>query len=232
MARFKKLIDHLPEADEHMETLGMMREYSFCKSHAISYSYLVWALGYWKVRDPKAFWHAALKHCHSMYAKWVHVMEAKKAGLRFASTGSNWMREGDVLYDPKHTPFLFHDGYGEYRKYGYWLSNRFMPGCTEIRLGNKIRVRGLIATYRYYRSKGKKLTFATLGCGTNSYWDIVIEGKVILHNADLVDVEGEAKTFFGSRYIRVTKVNGLKELGRDWKIPEDSEEKQMRILGM
>lgn len=70
MARFKKLISHLPKADLHIENLSMMREYSFCKSHAVSYSYLVWALAYWKVRDPKTFWHAALKHCHSMYAKW------------------------------------------------------------------------------------------------------------------------------------------------------------------
>ena len=231
MARFKGFIEHLPKANEHMENLGMMREYSFCKSHAISYSYLVWALAYWKVRDPKSFWHAALKHCHSMYAKWVHVMEAKRAGLSFATAGTNWVREGDVLYDPKHTPFLFNDGYGEYRKYGYWLSNRFMPGCTEIRLDNKIRLRGIIATYRYYNDKDKRFTFATLGCDSGLYWDVVIEGIYVLHNSDILDVEGEAKSFFGSRYVKVTKVHGSKELGRDWKIPEDNEEKQFRLSG-
>lgn len=229
MARFKGLIEHLPKANEHMENLGMMREYSFCKSHAISYSYLVWALGYWKVRDPKTFWHAALKHCHSMYAKWVHVMEAKRAGLSLSTVGSSWVREGDMLYDPKHTPFLFNDGYGEYRKYGYWLSNRFMPGCTEIRLGNKIRLRGLIATYRYYKDKEKRFTFATLGCDSGLYWDIVIEGIYVLHNSDILDVEGEAKTFFGSRYVKVIKVHGSKELERDWKIPKDNEEKPLRL---
>lgn len=223
MAKFKNLISHLPRAEHHMESLCMMREYSFCKSHAISYSYLVWALAYWKVRDAKSFWHAALRHCQSMYAKWVHITEAKKAGLSFATAGSNWLREGDMLYDPQHTPFLFNDGYGEYRKYGYWLSNRFMPGCTQMRLGDKIRVRGLIATYRYYRSQGKNLTFVTLGCSTNSYWDIVIEGKIILHKTDLLDVEGEAKTFFASCYIRATKIHGLKELGREWKMPKNNE---------
>jgi DNA polymerase III alpha subunit len=231
MAKFKRLIEYMPQAEHHMQSLSMMREYSFCKSHAISYSYLVWALAYWKVRDPKSFWHAALRHCHSMYAQWVHITEAKRAGLSFATAGSNWVRKGDVLYDPKHTPFLFHDGYGEYRKHGYWLSDRFMPGCTEIRLNNKIRVRGLIATYRYYYSLGKSLTFATLGCDKGRYWDIVIEGKVILHKADLMDIEGEVKTFFSSNYIKVTKLNGLKELDRDWKIPQDNDQEQRQIMG-
>lgn len=230
MARFKRLIEHLPKADEHMEDLAMMREYSFCKSHAISYSYLVWALAYWKVRDPKTFWHAALTHCQSMYAKWVHVMEAKKAGLTIATTGPQWERDGDILYNPKQTPFLFHDGYAEYRKHGYWLSNTFMPGCTEVRLGNKVRVRGLIATYRHHKEKDKSFTFATLGCRSGSYWDIVIDGVYNLYNADILDVEGEARIFFGSVYLKVSKVNGTKELERDWKLPEDNEEKQLRAL--
>lgn len=229
MARFKQLIEHLPKADEHMENLGMMREYSFCKSHAVSYSYLVWALGYWKVRDPKSFWHAALKHCHSMYARWVHIAEAKRAGLKLTTIGPNWVREGDVLYDQKQTPFLFHDGYAEYKKHGYWLSPRFMPGCTEMRLGNKIRVRGLIATYRYFKDKDKRFTFATLGSADGMYWDTVIEGKVRLHDSDIVDIEGEVKTFFGSQYIKVSKINGLKALDREWCLPQEKEDSVMKV---
>lgn len=225
MARFKSLIEHMPNVDVHMENLSMMREYSFCKSHAISYSYLVWALGYWKVRDPKSFWHAALKHCHSMYAKWVHVMEAKKSGLGFATVGSSWLRDGDVLYDPKQTPFLFNDGYAEYKKYGYWLSNKFMPGCTEMRIDKKIRLRGLIATYRNYRTKDKQLTFATVGTGLNSYWDLVLEGRFSLHGFDLIDVEGDIKEFFNSQYVQVKKVNGFKALDRDWRMPQELEAK-------
>lgn len=225
MAKFKQLIEHLPKRDEHMENLSMMREYSFCKSHAISYSYLVWALAYWKVRDPKSFWHAALIHCHSMYAKWVHVMEAKRAGLSFATVGPNWLRKDQVLYDPKHTPFLFNDGYGEYKKYGYWLSNRFMPGCTQMRLGNKIRVRGLIATYRRYKSKDKLLTFVTVGSGVGTYWDLVLSGSFRLHNYDMIDVEGEVRSFFNSEYIQVTKINGQKKLERDWGLERELERK-------
>lgn len=223
MAKFKRLIEHLPTAPIHMEDLRMMREYSFCKSHAISYSYLVWALAYWKTRNPKAFWHATLKHCHSMYAKWVHMNEAKRAGLKFATVGSEWLRSGDTLYDPNKTPFLFHDGYADYKRYGFWLSNRFMPGCTEISLAKKIRIRGLIATYRRYKSEGKKLTFVTVGTEIGKYWDIVLEDSYRLHNYDFIDVEGEVSRFFDSDYIKVSKIHGFKTLDRDWRIPEESQ---------
>jgi DNA polymerase III alpha subunit len=207
MAKFKKLIEHLPAADEHVENLSMMKEYSFCKAHAISYSYLVWALGYWKVHDPKSFWAAALKHCHSMYRPWVHVAEAKQAGLSLATVGPNWHRQEDVMYDPKQTPFLFSDEVQEYQKYGYWLGKSFMPGLTAMKLSNKVRVRGLIATYRRYRDGDKKLTFVTLGSSLGKYWDLVIEGNLQLHSADILDVEGEVKTFFNSEYIKVTRVH-------------------------
>ncbi|MCA9508559.1 MAG: hypothetical protein KC505_09075 [Myxococcales bacterium] len=206
MARFKSFIEHLPKAEEHMENLSMMREYSFCKSHAISYSYLVWALAYWKARTPKRFWYAALKHCHSMYARWVHVNEAKKAGLRFVTVGPHWLMKEDTLYNTARTPFLFSDEYAEYKRYGYWLSDQFMPGCTSVRLGNKIRIRGLVATYRYYRGSDKILTFATIGTSLNGYWDVVIEKKLRLHDQDIIDVEGEIKTFFGSRYVSITEI--------------------------
>lgn len=221
MAKFKKLISHLPKANEHIESLSMMREYSFCKSHAISYSYLVWALAYWKVRDPKSFWYATLIHCHSMYAKWVHVMEAKRAGLKFLTVGPNWQRDKDVIYDPKQTPFLFVDGFSEYKKYGYWLSNSFMSDCTVLRLEKNIRIRGLIATYRRYTTKKDKLTFITLGSSAGQYWDVVVDQSLRLHGIDMIDLEGEVRDFFDSRYVAVTKIHGLKTLGCDWMTPEE-----------
>lgn len=221
IARFKKLIEHLPSADEHLENLSMMREYSFCKSHAISYSYLVWALAYWKVRDPKKFWHAALIHCHSMYAKWVHVSEAKRAGLKFHTAGPNWMRYGDALYDPKQTPFLFNDGFEEYKKYGYWMSDRFVPGCTAVRLGRNIRLRGLVATYRRYHSKETRLTFVTVGTQAGEYWDLVFDGSFSVRDFDIVDVEGEVREFFNSQYVKVTQLIKMTSLKRDMRSMAD-----------
>lgn len=212
MAKFKRLIEHIPSADTHVENLSMMKEYSFCKAHAISYSYLVWALAYWKARNPKSFWYAALIHCHSMYHSWVHVAEAKRAGLTLSTVGPHWVRHNDILYDKKQTPFLFSDSVQEYHKYGYWLSPNFMPGLTAMRLGKKVRVRGLIATYRRYRSGDKKLTFVTLGSSLGIYWDLVIDGSLRLHGADILDIEGEVKSFFNSEYINVTKVISIKSI--------------------
>ncbi len=212
IGKFQKLIEHMPNADEHIENLSMMREYSFCKSHALSYSYLVWALAYWKTRDPKKFWHATLMHCQSMYAQWVHVSEAKKAGLNLCTVGPNWQRLDDDLYDPQRSPFLFHDGFQEYKKYGYWLSKRFMPGCTAIQLGKNIRIIGLIASYRRYSSENTRITFVSVGTSNGVYWDLVIEGSFSLHNFDILEVEGEVKTFFNSHYVKVSKLIALRSL--------------------
>jgi hypothetical protein len=138
-----------------------------------------------------------------MYAKWVHVMEAKRAGLKFLTIGPNWQRDNDVIYDPKQTPFLFVDGFSEYKKYGYWLSNRFMPDCTVLRLGKSIRIRGLIATYRRYTTKKDKLTFITLGSSAGQYWDVVVDQSLRLHGIDMIDLEGEVRDFFDSRATSV-----------------------------
>jgi hypothetical protein len=98
-----------------------------------------------------------------------------------------------------------------------------------MRLDKKIRLRGLIATYRYYTNNDKRLTFATLGSDSGLYWDVVIDGTYVLHNTDILDLEGEVRTFYNSLYVRVTKVYGSKKLEREWKIPKDNEEKQLRF---
>lgn len=217
MAEFGELIRDNPNRHKFMEDLGMMRQYSFCKSHAISYSYLVWALAYWKARDAKSFWHAALLHCHSMYAPWVHIMEAKRAGLKILTPGPDWRRDGDVLYSPKRTPELFPDGHADYRKHGYWLSGRFMPGCTSIRLGKLISIRGLIATYRRYKSKDVNITFATVGTASGQYFDLVMQGSHKLRNMDILEIIGEEKKFFNSTHVEVTKIKSITSLKRQWR---------------
>jgi len=84
IAYFNKIIAQF--SDKKQETihnkLSQLRKYSFCKSHAISYAKLVWALAYQKVYHPVDFWLSTLNHCHSSYKKWVHYNEAKNAGIR------------------------------------------------------------------------------------------------------------------------------------------------------
>jgi len=229
MRRFENEVSHVPNYKQHMESLGMMREYSFCKSHAISYSYLVWALAYCKIRNPKAFWHAALMHCHSMYAPWVHIAEAKKAGLKFVTPGPNWKRDGDTLYDPSKTPFLFCDGRSDYKKHGYWLSPRFMPGCTFIRQNNRIRIRGLVATYRRHIGEKEAITFVTVGTKGGHYWDLTLHGNYNMHGCDFIDCEGEVKSFFNSHYVDVTKIHSFRSIKREWHFDPKDREKQISM---
>jgi error-prone DNA polymerase len=60
------------EQADILKELKHSPKYSYCRGHALSYGQMVWALAYHKARDPKRFWKATLKHCHSSYRKWVH----------------------------------------------------------------------------------------------------------------------------------------------------------------
>ncbi|MFN9902193.1 MAG: hypothetical protein ACK55Z_26105, partial [bacterium] len=96
---FKELITDNPDRNKIMTELGYFSLYSFCRAHAMSYAKLVWALAYEKVRQPKKFWWSALNHAQSLYRPWVHVQEAKKAGLKFAAFGRGpWKLIGDELH--------------------------------------------------------------------------------------------------------------------------------------
>ena len=69
------------ERDEIYEQLCCLQDYSFCKSHAISYAKLVWALAYQKVHKPKLFWLSALNNCNSSFRTWVHFRNAVDANI-------------------------------------------------------------------------------------------------------------------------------------------------------
>jgi len=77
--------------------LKSLQKYSFCKSHALSYAKLVWALAYQKIRNPKKFWLSTLNHCHSMYRSWVHYNEAKNSGLTLTLGRKPWSIKDNTL---------------------------------------------------------------------------------------------------------------------------------------
>jgi DNA polymerase III alpha subunit len=72
------------------DQLERLEQYSFCKSHAFSYAYMVYALAYLKVHHPREFWLAALNHCNSSYRRWVHFREARCAGVQIAFGRAPW----------------------------------------------------------------------------------------------------------------------------------------------
>jgi DNA polymerase III alpha subunit len=101
--------NNLPDIDldfpHHLRKLSNLSRYSFCKAHAFSYAQLIWKLAYMKCHrpffisqseikncshykfalriymSPYDFWKATLNNCQSSYKKWVHMYEARIAGV-------------------------------------------------------------------------------------------------------------------------------------------------------
>lgn len=199
---FADRIKYHPEKEFILKELGYFSLYSFCHAHATSYGNLVWALAYEKARQPKRFWWAALNHAQSMYRPWVHIQEAKKAGLHFAAFGrGSWKLKGDELH-PEH-PDPLGDGWSQYKRRGYWISNRFMPGMYSKECNNHIEFKGLIATGRHHTVNGRKITFLTVGTSMNQYYDLILDG---VHEFDKYDAI-EGKGIFSNRSIKCSNHN-------------------------
>ena len=125
-----------PTIERLNDDLNQLQHYSFCKSHALSYAQLVWALAYEKIHNTHAFWVAALNHCNSDYRRWVHWREARNAGLRLTrggppyrlgSTGAIVSAKGEqirLLADDHPTQI-----YQDLKTLGYWCAEEFFPGC-------------------------------------------------------------------------------------------------------
>ena len=181
---FSLRIQHVPDWPKIVKELSYYSLYSFCKAHATAYGYLVWALAYEKTRQRRKFWLAALNHAASMYEPWVHVQEAKYEGLKFANFGQpgHWQLHGDRLINTKPDKAQG-DGWHQYHKRHYWISNRFMPDC----YFDGRRFRGLIATGRHHTVGGREITFLTIGFRTGHYVDLVYEELVNFGGWDLVE---------------------------------------------
>jgi hypothetical protein len=123
-----------------IEDLNQLQHYSFCKSHALSYAQLVWALAYEKVHNPHAFWVATLNHCNSEYRKWVHWREARQSGLKLTRGSPPYRLSVNKAGEPimislKGEQLIFTKDdepqqiYNDYKQRGYWLAKAFFPGC-------------------------------------------------------------------------------------------------------
>lgn len=209
------------EVEKIMYKLSQLEDYSFCKSHAISYALLVYALAYQKYYNPKRFWLATLNNCNSSYRKWVHYREAKAAGIRLSLGSPPWKLKDDKLYSKTMENKLKYDAISNYFQYGYWINDDFLPGMY-LRVESCIRTkskkkenynyayfRGIIGTYRTYipqkgmkgktlvegedisKTKKRMITFVTLGYEDGKYVDIVLWGNHNLHKIHCIEGEGE-----------------------------------------
>lgn len=182
--------------DSIIEDLEQLIYYSFCKSHAISYAQLVWALAYWKAHHPHAFWCATLNHCNSEFRKWVHYREAKISGLGLSREQPPYQlghRNGMPVLQPIRTSeqTLLTDEetpqqiIRDMKQCGYWLTESFFPSCgiwphAQQRLDGKrmVRFRGLIATGRTVQRNGSKCTLLCIGVDNGVYMDIVLSDQL------------------------------------------------------
>ena len=165
---------------ELLTKLAYLRDYGFCKAHAYSYAQLVWQLAYQKANNPIAFWKASLKHCNSIYRKWVHLYEARLAGVTLdeethpsMSIYANARKKKNILNSTTPAELL--------RKTGQWNYENldFYPDCGLSLIPNKgIRIRGLIACYRVIDwSEGKKTIAFYIGYKPKGYCHITITSK-------------------------------------------------------
>jgi hypothetical protein len=185
-----------------IDDLDQLALYSFCKSHAISYAQLVWALAYQKAHNPHIFWIAALNHCHSEYRRWVHWREARCSGLlltrekgpyklgkrrgQAAIVSTSSKGEQMILFEKEDSD---EQNIRDAQQLGYWLSDRFLPNCGmwmeaqqtldsyfRFAAPKRVRFRGLIATGRIVRRDGL-VTLLTIGVANRHYLDLVIPDK-------------------------------------------------------
>jgi DNA polymerase III alpha subunit len=197
-----------------MNDLEQFREYSLCKAHGISYGRMVWALAYEKANNPKKFWWSTIKNCHSMYRKWVHIQEAKRAGWNIRAGNLEPRIVGDTIwFGVQQTELLPMNGHEEMEKYGFWSSNRFYPG-TGIKDHPTVPyltiVRGLIATYRVIKDEdGWSFTnFVTVGYEDGKFLDIVIKGptRYKWKEKNILHVCGVMKSLHDSKWLSVDQV--------------------------
>jgi len=206
-------------------SLNDLRRYSFCKSHAISYAKLVWALAYNKVYNKEQFWLATLNNCHSSYRKWVHFNEAKSAGIKLCLGKKPFiLRTG--LYDSELicvnekymnkdlTEHINSPSPTQYLNWGYWITCEFLPNMYLNILESDdpleenqylVEFRGLIATgrichsskYKYHKNEG--LTFLTIGYDNGKFIDISINKPVNYHPFDVIRGTGIMSSYDGNK---------------------------------
>jgi DNA polymerase III alpha subunit len=212
--------------DTLIEDLEQLMYYSFCKSHALSYAQLVWALGYWKAHHPHAFWCATLNHCHSEYRKWVHYREARCSGVLLSrqpppyTLGTRGGVPALLGSSPEQTLLIDETSqsqtWQDMKERGYWLTEAFLPGCfmrkeSQRRLDGKqsVSFRGLIATGRTVQRNGSVCTLLCIGIDNEVYVDLVLANKARNDLFRWMVVEGKGFLREDSLTVDVETIRGV-----------------------
>lgn len=210
-----------------VRNLRRLQKYSFCKSHAVSYAQLVYALAYQKLHNPKKFWLSTLNHCNSYYRKWVHFSEARASGLKLTLGRKPWIIKNSTVVgvgrDNKKNKLSENpSSIEQFLTYGYWTGNKFLPNMY-IKIidkkKRKLKFRGLIATSRPYYGSNRKYvrrnnqrsiinllksnngcTFVTIGHKFGYLVNLILFKATGLGKYDAISGEGYLKTTPGTEY--------------------------------
>ena len=175
------------------QTLSNLRKYSFCKSHSYSYAQLVYKLAYQKAHNKKDFWKATLKNTHSAYRKWVHLYEARLAGV---NVNNFILKKNDLSIYAKNRLKKFNDLSKEdqLRRYGYWdmTDKDFFPNCYFYEKDDGVfYFGGLIASSRMLSYDDNKKIVLSVGVGPGKYIEILTKAKVF--KVDSIGIKGRAR---------------------------------------
>ena len=100
----------------------------------------------------------------------------------------------------------------QYRKYGWWSQEDFMPGMyvKELYL-DKVEFAGMIANGRVFRGdKGRYVTFLTLGVGNGQYIDVTIKRAFAYSDHDVVWGQGTIRHSNNSDYVECFDSKGFR----------------------
>lgn len=190
---FREMVKHFSKERqrEMMKKFSNLARYGFCKAHAFSYAQLIYKLAYMKANFPHDFWRATLNNCESSYRKWVHLYEAKLAGVDLSFTN---IQKNDVsIYAMNRrkkigtlTPQL------QLQKYGYWnmVNSDFFPGCYLNIEGDNYDFNGIIASHRLINSKNEKNLMLFIGVETKKYIQVNIS-NIKFFNTKFIGIKGK-----------------------------------------
>lgn len=194
---FKSKIQQYPrdKQREIMTKLANLSRYGFCKAHALSYAQLIWKLAYMKAHHPFEFWKATLNNCESSYRRWVHLYEAKLAGVDHTKQLLK-MDDVSIYATNRRRKIEAYSPFQQLQKYGYWnmKDDEFFPGCyyTIDDDGNH-KFNGIIASAKVTRHKKAKKVMLFLGVGKKQYIQVNIE-NIKFFDSKKIGIEGVGNT--------------------------------------
>ena len=156
-----------------------LRAYGFCKSHSFSYAQLVYRLAREKAYQPTKFWLATIKNNQSSYRKWVHLYEAKRAGVDVMGY-LNRTREQSIYAEQRKKCDPTASKLDQLRRFGHWQmkDNTFPEGCYMFeRNEGKFAFSGIIASLRVIDYGTENTIAICISPGPGQYVNITVKTK-------------------------------------------------------